>query len=128
MYLINSNSLNNTQKDKNERYPPNLEFVIVYPVFSIIVYSYSYKDRNYLGTEHNFEYLNLLDLYYDIKIINNNSGNITNCLRNVSAVNFQSYLGLIIQSYKKQGRKCSSEELLGIFLNIKDNVLYPNNL
>lgn len=120
MYLISPQSPNSKWKVKGNPYLYNLEFVIVYPLFSIIVFSYR--------TEHNPEYVSLLNLAYDIKVIHNKSGYSVNSLKSISAEKLQAFLSLDIQIHKKQGRKCSSEELLNIFLKTKDNVPYLSNL
>ena len=128
MYLINPHSPNNEWKVRDDPYLYTLEFVVVYPLFSVIVFSYSYKDKKYLRTENDPEYVSLLELFYDIKIISNNSGYTTNSLRNIPAEKLQTFLNLAIQNHKRQGRKCSSEELLDTFLKIKDSVPYLSSL
>ena len=128
MYLINPHSPNSKWKVRDDSYLYTLEFVIVYPLFSVIVFSYSYKDKKYLRTENDPEYVSLLELFYDIKIIGNNSGYTTKSLRNIPAEKLQTFLNLTIQNHKGQGRKCSSEELLDTFLKIKDSVPYLSSL
>lgn len=128
MYLINPHSPNSKWKVRDDPYLYTLEFVLVYPLFSVIVFSCSYKARNYLRTENDLEYVSLLELFYDIKIISNNSGYTTNSLRNIPAERLQTFLNLTIQNNKGQERKCSSEELLDTFLKIKDSVPYLSSL
>lgn len=128
MYLINPHSLNSKWKVKDNSHLYTLEFIIVYPLFSIVVFSYSYKDGKRLRTENDPEYLSLLDLGYDIRIIHNNSGYTTNSLRNIPAEKLQTFLNLVIHNYKRQGRKCSSEDLLNTFLKTKDSVPYLSSL
>lgn len=128
MYLINPHSPNSKWKVRDDPYLYTLEFVVVYPLYSVIVFSYSYKDRKYLRTENDLEYVSLLELFYDIKIIGNNSGYTFNSLRNIPAEKLQTFLNLAIQNHKRQGRKCSLEELLDTFLKIKDNVPYLSSL
>ena len=128
MYLINPHSPNSKWKVRDDPYLYTLEFVVVYPLFSVIVISYLYKDRKYLRTENDPEYVSLLELFYDIKIIGNNSGYTTYSLRNIPAEKLQTFLILATQNLKKQGRICSSEELLDTFLKIKDNVPYLSSL
>lgn len=128
MYLINPHSPNSKWKVRDDPYLYTLEFVVVYPLFSVIVFSYSYTDRKYLRTENNLEYVSLLELFYDIRIINNNSGYTTNSLRNIPAEKLQTFLNLATQNHEERGRKCSSEELLDTFLKIKDSVPYLSSL
>ena len=128
MYLINPHSPNSKWKVRDDPYLYTLELVVVYPLFSVIVISYLYKDRKYLRTENNPEYVSLLELFYDIEFISNNSGYTTYSLRNIPAEKLQTYLILATQNLKEQGRICSSEELLDTFLKIKDNVPYLSSL
>lgn len=129
MYLINPHSPNSKWKVRDDSYLYTLEFVVVYPLFSIIVFSYFHKHRKYhLRTGNDPEYVSLLELFYDIKFISNNSGYITNYIRNIPAEKLQTFLNLAIQNHKRQGRKCSSEELLDTFLKIKDSVPDLSNL
>lgn len=128
MYLINPHSPNSKWKVRDDPYLYTLEFVVIYPLFSVIVFSYSYKDRKYLRTENDPEYVSLLELFYDIEIIINSSGYTTNSLRNIPAEKLQTFLNLAIQNHKGQGKKCSSEELLDTFLKIKDSVPYLSSL
>lgn len=120
MYLISPQSPNSKWKVKGNPYLYTLEFVIVYPLFSIIVFSYR--------TEHNPEHVSLLDLYYDINVIHSNSAYTNNSLKNIPAEKLQTFLSLVIQNHKRQGRKCSAKELLNIFLKIKDRVPYLSSL
>lgn len=120
MYLISPQSIDSKWKIKGNPYLYNLEFVIVYPLFSIIVFSYR--------TGYNPECVSLLGLDYDISVIHNNSGYISSSLKNIPAEKLQTFLSLIIQNHKRQGRKCSSEELLNTFLKTKDNVPYLSSL
>lgn len=120
MYLISPHSPNSKWKDRCKSKLFTLEFIIVYPLFSIVVLSHK--------TKHNPEYVSLLDLSYTIRVIHNNSGSTNNSLRNIPVEKLQTFLNLIIQNYKRQGRKCTSEELLDTFLKIKDSVSYLSSL
>jgi len=123
MYLINPHSPNS--KWRTTSIPANLqlEFVIVYPLFTIIVLSYyirepciSMRPRSTLG------YVSLLDEFYSIRVISNRTGICVNNLDTIYPGNLDTYLQAIIRGCKAQGKKCSSEELLNIFLEIKDKV------
>lgn len=132
MYLINPHSPNSEWKVRDDPYLYTLAFVVVYHLFSVIVFSYSYKDGKNLRTENDPEYVSLLELFYDIKIIDNNSGDTTHSLRNIPAEKLQTFLNLATRNHERRGRKCSSEELLDTFLKIKDSVpclssLYMSN-
>lgn len=123
MYLINPRSSNS--KWYTSSIPSNLqlEFVIVYPLFTIIVHSY-YVIEPYISMRprNTFDYVGLLDEFYTIKIFSNISGMCVNNLDTIYPKNLDAVLQATIRGCKAQGRKWSSEELLNIFLNIKDKI------
>lgn len=123
MYLINPHSPDSKWRTTSIPANLHLEFVIVYPLFTIIVLSY-YSREPYISMRprDTFDYVGLLDEFYTIKIISNISGMCVNNLDTIYPKNLDTFLQAAIRGYKAQGEKCSSEELLNIFLGIKDKV------
>ena len=129
MYLINPNSPNSKWYTSSIPANLHLEFVIVYPLFTIIVLSYCSKEPYIsMRPRNTFDYVGLLDEFYTIKIISNNSGMCVNNLDIIYPKNLDTFLQTTIRGYKAQGKRCSSEELLNIFLEIKDKVSWLRSL
>ena len=129
MYLINPHSPNS--KWRTTSIPTNLqlEFVIVYPLFTIIVLSYYIREpRISIRPRSTLSYVSLLDEFYSIRVISNTAGIYVNSLDTIYPKNLDTVLQALIRGCKAQGKKCSSEELLNIFLEIKDKVPWLYNL
>ena len=129
MYLINPHSPNSKWHTSSMPANLQLEFVIVYPLFTIIVLSY-YSREPYISMRprDTFDYVELMDEFYTIKIISNISGICVNNLDTIYPKNLDTFLQATNRGYKAQGKKCSSEELLNIFLEKKDKVSWLYSL